>query len=185
VQADIMGEHQLDDGAPELAALPLERLCEEILERHHAYAHIAVPRIRGQLAAALEREPDSLPVALPGTFAALADRLLSHLAKEENILFPAVTSMAEAERSGRGRPLLPFPTLLHPIRVMEAEHARLAEALDELTVVASGFIAGEGASDSTRRLMAELATFRDHLAAHLRTENDVLFPRALELDRRL
>jgi regulator of cell morphogenesis and NO signaling len=144
-----------------------------------------VPRLRGQLAAALEREPDSVPAALPAAFAALADRPLSHLAKEENILFPALTSMAEADRSGRGRPLLPFPTLLHPIRMMEAEHARLAEALDELTVVASGFTAPEGASDSARRLMAELATLRHHLSAHLRAENDVLFPRALDLDRRL
>jgi len=179
-----MGEHR-DDEATADAAQPLDRLCDEILERHHAYAHIAVPRIRGQLAEALEREPAAVPVALPALFAALADRLLSHLAKEENILFPALAAMAEADRTGRGRPPLPFPTLLHPIRVMEAEHARLADALDELTAVAHDFTAPAEASEATRRLMAELSGFRDHLAAHLSVENDVLFPRALDLDRRL
>lgn len=179
-----MGDHP-DDETPELAAAPLDRLCEEFLERHHAYAHIAVPRLRGQLAAAVERDPGSVPAGLPAAFAALADGLLSHLAKEENILFPALTMMAEADRAGHGRPPLPFPTILHPIRVMEAEHARLAEALDHLVRVASGFTVPDAAADSTRRLMADLAAFRDRLEAHLRAENDVLFPRALELDRRL
>jgi regulator of cell morphogenesis and NO signaling len=168
-----------------MADQPLDDLCEEILVRHHAYAHIAVPRIRGHLAAVMECEGDAVPATLPAVFADLADRLLSHLAKEENILFPALAAMAEAERAGRGRPPLPFPTVLHPIRVMESEHASLAAGLEQLTTLANGFAAPDGASDATRRLMTELATFRDHLAAHLQVENDVLFPRALDLDRRL
>jgi regulator of cell morphogenesis and NO signaling len=180
-----MADDRRNLDAPDTAAQPLDELCEAILEQHHAYAHIAVPRIRGHLAAVMEQEPDAVPATLPGVFADLADRLLSHLAKEENILFPALAAMAEAERAGRGRPPLPFPTVLHPIRVMETEHASLAAGLEQLTALAHGFVAPDGASAATRRLLTELATFRDHLAAHLQVENDVLFPRALELDRRL
>jgi regulator of cell morphogenesis and NO signaling len=178
-----------EDGWDEPAAAPerqsLDRLCQEILERHHAYAHIAVPRIRGRLASLLEHEPGAVHPALPAAFGELAELLVSHLAKEENILFPALAAMADAERIGGARPALPFATLLHPIRLMEAEHARLASALDVLTALAGGYAAPEGASDASRRLMMELATFRDQLVAHLRVENDLLFPRALDLDRRL
>lgn len=178
-----------DDPGEDRTAAPdgqsIDRLCQEILERHHARAHIAVPRIRGRLNALLEREPDAVNPALPAAFGDLADLLLSHLAKEENLLFPALIAMADAERSGGVRPASPFATLLHPIRVMEAEHARLAAALDGLSSLAGGFVAPAGASEPARCLMAELAAFADQLAAHLRVENDVLFPRALDLDRRL
>jgi regulator of cell morphogenesis and NO signaling len=68
---------------------------------------------------------------------------------------------------------------------METEHASLATGLEGLTTLAGGFVAPPDASEATRRVMAELAVFRDHLLAHLQVENDVLFPRALELDQRL
>ena len=167
------------------SAQPLDELCDDILVRHHAYAHIAVPRIRAGMAAITDRDPAALPPRVPAVFAALANLLLDHLAKEENILFPALALMAEAERSGGGRPPLAFPTVLHPIRVMEAEHARLAEAVEELTRLTGGFAVPEGAPAALRRLLEELKRFCSHLTDHLREENDVLFPRALELDRRL
>ena len=97
-----------EDGWDEPAAAPerqsLDRLCQEILERHHAYAHIAVPRIRGRLASLLEHEPGAVHPALPAAFGELAELLVSHLAKEENILFPALAAMADAERIGGARP---------------------------------------------------------------------------------
>jgi regulator of cell morphogenesis and NO signaling len=180
-----MTDQPQGDEMSTLAGLPLDSLCQEVLERHHAYAHVAVPRIRGRLAALLEREPGALAPDLPTAFGDLAELLVGHLAKEENILFPALAAMADAERAGGGRPPLPFATLLHPIRLMEAEHVRLASALGVLTALAGDFVAPEGASDATRRLMSELAIFRDQLVAHLQVENELLFPRALDLDRRL
>lgn len=168
--------------APDAAA-SLDTLCETVLERHHAPAHGALPRIRGRLAALVEQEPDCAP--LHAAFAVLADRLASHLAKEEHILFPAFVAMAEAERAGRARPPMPFPTVLHPIRLMEAEHARLAADLDALAAAAGGFAPAAGDSEGRRRVLDELAAFAADLHLHLRVENDILFPRALELDRRL
>lgn len=180
-----MAENQPAPEDLETRRLSLEDLCQDILERHHAHAHVAVPRIRGYMASLADREPRAIPPELRTAFAELGDELASHLAKEENILFPALMTMSEAERSGKGRPALAFPTVLHPIRLMESEHARLAAGLERLAALTNGFTAPAGASDSVRRLMAELATFRDHLELHLRVENDVLFPLALELDRRL
>lgn len=180
-----MAEPRHEPDRPGLAAQSVDVLCDEILVRHHAPAHVAVPRIRGHLAALLEREPGALPPGLARAFGEVADLLLNHLAKEENILFPALVSMAEAEREGRGRPAMPFPTVLHPIRVMETEHARLAAGLEDLAALTGDFTVPEGASDALRRLLVELEAFCSHLSDHLHEENDVLFPRALELDRRL
>ena len=169
--------------APDAAGTSLDELCEAILDRHHAAVHGALPRIRGHLAALVEQEPDCAP--LHAAFGALADHLASHLAKEEHILFPALVAMAQADRAGGARPPMPFPTVLHPIRLMEAEHARLAADLDTLCAAAGGFAPAPGDSAGRRRVLDELAAFAADLHIHLRVENDVLFPQALELDRRL
>lgn len=166
-------------------SLPLDVLCDRIVAGTHARAHAAVPRIRGRLAALAAREPLGTAPELHQAFAALADRLLAHLAKEENILFPALAALAEAERTGRSRPPLAFPTVLHPIRVLESEHARLTAGLDTIEAIVRG--AGESAAhdEAWRVVLDDLAAFGADLVAHVTFEAEVLFPRALDLDRRV
>jgi regulator of cell morphogenesis and NO signaling len=166
-------------------SLPLDALCDRIVADTHARAHAAVPRIRGRLAALAAREPRSAAPALHQAFAALADRLLAHLAKEENILFPALTALAEADRAGRSRPPLAFPTVLHPIRVLESEHVQLTAGLETIETIVRG--AGQPAADDEawRVVLNDLAKFGAELVAHVTFEAEVLFPLALELDRRV
>jgi regulator of cell morphogenesis and NO signaling len=169
-----------------LSARPLDELCGFILEHHHAYAHGAIPVIRGWLASLTPAEA-STPLATQAraAFLALADMLASHLAKEENILFPALVAMAHAERDGAARPLLPFPTVVHPIRLMESEHARIEAAMATLRDLTHDFTPPEGASEALQRGFREMARLDAALKEHLHVEGDELFPGALELDRRL
>lgn len=167
------------------ARLPLDMLCDRLVAGPHARVHAAVPRIRSRLAALAAARPAGLGIRLQGAFTGLADQLLAHLAKEENLLFPALTALAEAERMGRSRPPLAFATVLHPIRVLESEHARLATGLEALDAVAGEFGPAEGDDPAWPVLLGDLAAFRADLVAHVTFETDVLFPRALELDRRV
>jgi regulator of cell morphogenesis and NO signaling len=166
-------------------SLPLDALCDWLVAETHARAHAAVPRIRARLAALAAREVSGAALGLHEAFAAIAERLLAHLAKEENILFPALTALAEAERMGRSRPPLAFATVLHPIRVLEAEHARLTTGLEALDAVARELGPVLKNDPAWRVLLEDLAAFRADLVAHVTFEAEVLFPRALELDRRV
>ncbi len=167
------------------AGTPLDELCDLVLERHHAYVHGAIPMIRAALAQLAERDgPPWLP-EVRAAFSDLADQLTSHLLKEEAILFPAMAALAQADREGKNRPPLPFPTVLHPIRMMESEHARIAGLLEQIRLATSGFIVPDGAPESWHRAVRALARFDEAMQAHLHAENDVLFPRALELERHL
>lgn len=166
------------------ATLPLDALCDRLVAGPHARMHAAMPLIRSRLAALAAPEPQGSGHALQTAFADLADRLLAHLAKVENILFPAVTALVDAERSGRARPALAFPTVVHPIRVLEAEHERLLTALAAVEALRGE--AGDGPTgDAWRTVQDDLTTFHADLVAHVRFEAEVLFPRALELDQRL
>jgi regulator of cell morphogenesis and NO signaling len=159
----------------------LDAMCHDIVGRHHASVFRALPRVRDELAR-LSSSPALAEMRL--AFASLADAIRGHLAKEEHLLFPSFVALATAEREGT-RPALPFATVLHPIRMMEAEHVRIEAALDRLQAAALGVAEPDSLSPGWRRLVSELSELDTDLRDQHRTENEILFPRALELERRL
>lgn len=165
--------------------LPLDVMCHDIVTRYHAPLHRALLRIRETLSELADANaPPSIDL-MRVAFIALADMIEAHLAKEENLLFPALTALSDAERSGRGLPPLPFATILHPIRMMESEHMRIESALDQLREFARD---GSGADASTagwRECIDDLLRLDDDLRDHHKFENEVLFPAALDLERRI
>ena len=166
-------------------ARPLDVLCADIVERYHAALHHSLPIIRDELAALC------VPGASPAlrnvrtVFSDLADLIEGHLAKEEHLLFPALEALAAAERTPGRRPASTFVTVLHPIRLMETEHARIEHALQHLRGLALEVSEPESLSTGWRRCLAELAWLDRDLHEHHRAEDEVLFPRALDLERRL
>ena len=163
----------------------IEVVCGAIVDRYHASLRDALPRIRDAMAAmsvtAASPELEMLRVA----FDEFAEQIQYHLAKEEHLLFPAFATLSAADRGGGHRPAMAFATVLHPIRLMEAEHARIEMALDRLRGLARAVIEPDAPSPAWRQCMADLARLDAELRAHHRAENEVLFPRALELEGRL
>lgn len=163
----------------------VEILCEAIVDRYHATLQQALSRIRDEMrslnAAAASPAVEMLQIA----FAEIAEQIETHLAREEHLLFPAIAALSMADRDGARRPALAFATVLHPIRFMEAEHARIEMALQRLRELARAVAEPDTLTPNWHQCMAELASLDVELREHHRTESEVLFPRALELERRL
>ena len=166
-------------------ARPLDALCAVIVERYHASLHEWLPRIRDELAAL--SSPESTPAlrAVQMAFAELADQISGHLAKEEHLLFPALTALAATEREPGRRRTATFVTVLHPIRLMETEHMQIESALGRLREMALHLPEPERDRPQWRRCLLDLARLDQELRDHHRAEDELLFPRALELERRL
>lgn len=169
-------------------ASPLGELIAHIVDRHHGYLREALPRI-GQMAAKVveahrARHADTL-VPLQETFTALRDELESHMWKEEMVLFPLIRSMEEAAAGGSGLPPSHCGSVNNPIRVMEHEHASAAHALDEMRRITGGYTAPEDACITYRAYFEELQQLERDLHRHIHLENNILFPRAAELEARL
>jgi regulator of cell morphogenesis and NO signaling len=167
------------------SALPLDVLCVDIVERYHAALHRSLPRIRDELAALCGLGASQELCAVRVAFSDLADQIEGHLAKEEHLLFPELEALAVADRETGRRPATAFVTVLHPIRLMETEHARIETALEQLHGLVLEVSEPESLSPRWRRCLAELAVLDRDLRDHHRAENQVLFPRALDLERRL
>ena len=161
---------------------PLEALCEDLLERHHLSLHRALPLIREELAALCHESDSEALREVRLAFSALADQIEGHLAKEEHLLFPAVQALAAAQIDG-SRPLTPFVTLLHPIRLMEAEHLRIESAVEHLRDLVLEVAEPDSLLPGWRRCLLSLAHLDRDLREHRRAQDEVLFPRVLDLER--
>lgn len=170
-------------GEPEWA---LDALADHIVDRHHRYVQGAIPAIRRALDVAVDRwgAAHAPLVTVRDLFAELGDELASHMAKEEHILFPAIREMARARRAGRAVAAAPFATLLHPIRAMENDHDRASRLVASLRLETQSYRAPETFDETGADCYRQLARFDEDLDVHIRLENDVLFPRALDLERR-
>lgn len=171
-------------GPPEWA---LDELADHIIDRHHRYVQGAIPALRDGLARAVDRwgAAHAPILAIQAFFEELASELEAHMAKEEHLLFPAIKDLVRARRQERAGPPTPFATLLHPIRVMEGEHDRARAVLVNLRRETHNYHPPAVADDAGRECYRELAIFDADLETHIHLEDDVLFPRALDLERQV
>lgn len=163
----------------------IELVCDAIVDRYHGGLQESLARIRDEMESVSATAASPQLEVLRVAFGELAEQIEYHLAKEEHLLFPAFGALSAADRAGGHRPATAFVTVLHPIRVMEAEHVRIEKALDRLGELAQAVSEPDGASSIWRRCLTDLAELDAELREHHRAENEVLFPRALELEQRL
>ena len=98
----------------------------------------------------------------------MLQELESHMQKEEQVLFPMI-------RAG----LLPAP----PIGMMRSEHDQHGMALARMVDLAHGLVQPSGACNTWRALLGGLQTLRVDLMQHIHLENNILFPKAAELEK--
>jgi regulator of cell morphogenesis and NO signaling len=162
-------------------------LADYIVNRHHTYVHKAIPSIEQRLAKVSgkhgERHPELNIVA--AVFSVLKDDLLIHMAKEEKMLFPFIKQLGSAEQDNLKINTAPFGTINNPIKVMESEHDNAGNLMKEISRLTNGFTPPEDACSGFRVLYSELKEFEEDLYKHIHLENNVLFPKANELETRL
>jgi regulator of cell morphogenesis and NO signaling len=168
------------------ARWPIPRLIDHIVSTHHAYVRSSLPTIAGHLAKLADadgvRHPELLRIVV--YFEQVRGDLEQHLLKEERVLFPYVRDLAGQDESC-GLIRSPFGTVENPIRMMEREHADAADALRIIRELTGDYGTPPDASSLYPIAMSELREFERDLERHVHLENDVLFPAAVMLERRL
>jgi regulator of cell morphogenesis and NO signaling len=162
----------------------LRDLVEHIVSRHHAFVKQEIPRIQQLLAKVVAVHGKGHP-ELPQVqqkFQALSGELISHMMKEENILFPYISALEEAVSTGRPAPRPMFGTVSNPVRMMEMEHDSAGNLEKEIRAATSNYIPPDEACFSYRTLYTALQGFEADLHQHIHLENNILFPRAIELE---
>jgi regulator of cell morphogenesis and NO signaling len=171
-----------DDG-DDVTRWPLDRLVDHIVERHHTYVRSRVPVIERHLAKLVTvhgAQHHELARVL-SVFDRMGRDLFQHMVKEERVLFPYIRELASLPAGSR--PPSPFGTIENPIRMMEREHREAGDELRLIRELTKAYVAPADGCTTYRVCFEELAQFERDLHRHVHLENNVLFPKAVELEQ--
>jgi regulator of cell morphogenesis and NO signaling len=163
----------------------LADLISHIKNTHHKYTREEIARL-GPLFEKVcsvhgKNHPELLQIR--ETFRGLAQELTMHMMKEEMVLFPYIERMEEAVI--QKEPILPppFGSVQNPVSMMEHEHDSAGNALRTMREASSGYSAPPEACVSYQTLYKALAEFEADLHQHIHLENNILFPRAIAMEK--
>jgi len=166
---------------------PLDELVRHIVTTHHEYLKLELPTLGNRLnkvhAVHGARDPEKLGRMLE-VFRALRAEMELHMHKEEAILFPFIEQYGRAEAQGQPMPRVPFGSIANPIAVMEREHESAGDALGEIRALTGNYQLPEYACSTVRALYEGLQALESDLHVHIHLENNILFPRAIALEKR-
>ena len=169
---------------PDWAQASLGKLIEHVVSTHHEYIRAELPRLEMLADKVVKRHGDTQPhlPALQKVVAQLGEELIHHLGKEEHALFPYITKLETAHKSGSELPQGCFGSVTHPIAMMTREHDDAGQALAEIERLTDNFTTPTGACPTYMAFYAALKEFEQDLHQHIHLENNILFPRAVELE---
>jgi len=171
-EQELVREAAPPDSRTDWMTAPLADLVAYIEQRHHSYLRRELPRLSALMAKVLDAHRDrhrASLVPLSEVLDGLSAELMSHLMKEEMVLFPAVRIQSAGEHS--------FGSLECPMTVMESEHDDAGDALRRMRELTRGYQVPEDGCASYRELMRSLAELEQDLHMHIHLENNVLFRR--------
>lgn len=162
-------------------------LATYIIENHHAYVRQAIPSLiaHTQKVALVHgvRHPEMKRVA--DLFGVVANEMISHMHKEEHILFPYIVSLERAAKEKKSASGSPFGSVRNPIRMMEQEHESAGSLMYEIRELTRQYAVPGDACTTYRVTLKELQDFEHDLHQHVHLENNILFPKATTLEEQL
>lgn len=167
---------------------PLDVLVDYIVNNHHSFVRSKLPEIEFYSSKVAKVHGESHPETkeIYELFLKLKDEISNHLDKEEQFLFPYVKELVKAEQghvSIKNQPH--FGTAANPVSMMEAEHKEAGGIMEEIQNLSNNFTPPEDACTTYRVLYQNLEGFQADLHKHVHLENNILFPKALKLEKNL
>jgi regulator of cell morphogenesis and NO signaling len=167
--------------------LTLRELINHILDKHHVYTKDEMLRLEPLMAKVISVHGGNHSELneIGALFQQVCADLKPHMFKEEQILFPYVLEMERSVLERSPAPFAPFGTVKNPVRMMMLEHDTVGDLLRELRALSSNYVVPADGCISYQTLYQAMETFEQDLHQHIHLENNILFPRAVELETSL
>lgn len=161
---------------------PLDKIIDEIETKHHHYIREQIPVITAYLEQILKAHGKVQPVIkeIKSLFAEGSHELLKHMESEEEIVFPMIRDLISTPADTASPGCVPLNFFQQMISSMEKEHELEGNRWRLINTLTEDYQLQFGCNVAlvTFSLLNE---FQDDLHLHIHLENNILFPRALEL----
>ena len=183
-------ELQQADKMPSSRPLPygdwsLDFLADYIVNTHHSYVNKNLPDIKAYSEKVMKVHGDHHPelIRINELVQEIYAELTAHMAKEEKVLFPYIKELVAANKNTQPLHAAVFGTVQNPINMMEMEHEMVGKSLEEIRVLSNNYLLPADACASFSLLYRMLDEFEEDLHLHIHLENNILFPKALEMEK--
>jgi regulator of cell morphogenesis and NO signaling len=162
-------------------------LVDHIINNHHQYVRRMIPVISLHADKVASEHGKNHPetIQIADLFLAIREELQNHMMKEERMLFPYIKLLYAAKKNNQPITPAPFGTIRNPIRMMEAEHESAGNAMNKIKELSNNFSVPADACNTFKALYSELKEFEEDLHKHIHLENNILFPRSIELEKEM
>ncbi len=164
----------------------IDFLTDYIVHVHHHYLKKQLPEIKTLLLNFAEehRKKYLYITDLEKIFLGLYNEMLPHLQQEEEIIFPYIRQITHAFDSRESYASLLVRTLRKPVEeVMNHEHTSVIRAAKKMRELTNDYIPPAQACVSHKVIFLKLKELDNDLMQHMHLENNILFPRAIEMEK--
>jgi regulator of cell morphogenesis and NO signaling len=163
---------------------PLGDLTRHIRERHHRYVREAIARVQALLDNVEPKHGKSHSeiADIRRLFTEVGREMIMHMQKEEQILFSLIVGLEKVTNAHSSVEPPFFQTVRNPIHAMMKEHDAAGELVRQIRKASSEYTAPTDACTSYKALYQDLREFEADLHQHVHLENNILFPRAVEME---
>jgi len=166
---------------------PSDLLIDYIEKKHHRYVEEKTPVILQYLNKLCkvhgQRHPELFSVY--EAFSESAGELAAHMKKEELLLFPFIKKMLKAKQENTPLESAHFDSVEYPVAMMKHEHTTEGERFEEISRLTDNYNPPTDACSTYRVTFAMLEEFEQDLHTHIHLENNILFPRAIAMEKEL
>ncbi len=167
-----------------IESLSLAGLCDHIVSTHHTYINEAIPFLQQKLQKLSEVHGENHPeiFEVKASFMEAAAKLAAHMKEEESVLFPHIRQLEKNRIEGGARPAN-MGLAMSAIRQMEAEHQVEGERFLKLSEITNNYSVPPDGCSTFEVTYKTLGEFEKDLHRHIHLENNVLFPKAVKLEK--
>ncbi len=167
-----------------IESLSLAGLCDYIVKTHHTYVNEAIPFLQQKLQKLSDVHGENHPeiFELKATFMEAAAKLATHMKEEESVLFPHIRQLEKHRIEGAARPVN-VELARSAINQMEAEHQVEGERFLRLSEITKKYEVPPDGCNTFEVTYRTLEEFENDLHRHIHLENNVLFPKAVKLEK--
>lgn len=177
-----LNSHQ-SSGADEVkfTSWPLDLLADYVERIHHQYVVDKTPEIKMYVNKIAKVHGSKHPelIELEEHFNEMSTHLAAHMKKEELMLFPHIKKLVKNPSDTSS----PFGSIENPIAKMMAEHETEGERYERINEITNNLTPPDDACNTYKVCFSLLKEFENDLNKHIHLENNILFPKAIELEK--
>ena len=182
---DIDNANVSNSGGIDFKSWPLDLLADYIEKTHHRYVEenstVLLQYLNKLCKVHGDRHPELFEIN--SIFTEISGELAAHMKKEELILFPFVKRMVNAKQKGEELVIPNFGTVESPVAMMKHEHTVVGDLFVKIDELTNNYQFPDDACGTYQVTYKMLEDFEKDLHTHIHLENNILFPKAIALEK--